>query len=197
MPAEGAYSHARAICIGRPEIGRRVRLSAVLALTALVVTLDAHAESPLLDVDAMTFVASRGPSNELVLNAAHARFDTEQERVYLDEVHAVVDPGRSAGSFEIRCDEGELDIATNDFEARGNVRGRTDGDREFTAPWVKYDHEAGLLFTNAPVLISEDAITYRGGGFQYYVRERRFRLLGGASVVQEPDPAAAAKSPAP
>jgi len=142
--------------------------------------------SPELDVDRMTFVASRGAANELVLEAVHARFDTDAERVYLDDVHAVVDPGRSTGSFEIRCDEGELDLATNDFEARGNVRGRTDGSREFQAPWVKYDHERGLLFTNAPVLISEDAIEYRGGGFQYFVRERRFRLLGGASVVQEP-----------
>jgi hypothetical protein len=145
-----------------------------------------RSESPLLDVAQMTFVASRGPANELVLKAAHARFDTEEERVYLKEVHATVEPSRTAGHFVIRCDEGELDIATNDFEARGNVRGRTEGNREFTAPWVNYDHEAGMLFTNAPVLIFEDAITYKGGGFQYFVRERRFRLLGGASVVQEP-----------
>jgi LPS export ABC transporter protein LptC len=203
MPAESRHSHStlhrtlrwtRHFTPRRQEsradwaaVGRLVRIPAGLALAVLILTAGAlQAESPLLEVDAMTFVASRGPSNELVLRAAHARFDTEQKRVYLEEVHAIVEPGRSAGSFEIRCDEGELDIATNNFEARGNVRGRTDGDREFTAPWVKYDHEAGLLFTNAPVLISEDAITYRGGGFQYYVRERRFRLLGGASVVQEP-----------
>ena len=156
------------------------------AMLALGVAGAIPAASPELDVDRMTFVASRGASNELVLNAVHARFDTEAERVYLDDVHAVVDPGRATGNFEIRCDEGELDLATNDFEARGNVRGQTDGSREFQAPWVKYDHAAGLLFTNAPVLISEDAIKYRGGGFQYFVRERRFRLLGGASVVQEP-----------
>lgn len=147
----------------------------------------AFAVSPLLNVDAMTFVASRGPANELVVNAEHARFDTESERVFLDVVHAVVEPGSDGGHFEIRCDEGELDVATNDFEARGNVHGRTEGERQFEAPWVKYDHEKGLLFTNAPVLISEDSITYRGGGFQYFVREGRFKLLGGASVVQQPE----------
>ena len=161
----------------------RVGLGATLALAFATAT---PAEDPELNVDQMTFIASRGASNELVLNATHARFDTQAERVYLDEVHAVVEPGRASGSFEIRCDEGVLDLATNNFEARGNVRGQTDGSREFSAPWVKYDHDAALLFTNAPVLISEDAITYRGGGFQYFVRERRFRLLGGASVVQGP-----------
>lgn len=162
---------------------------AALASAALLSTpLTAlQAASPLLDVDEMTFVASRGAANELILNAKHARFDTEEERVYLETVHAVVEPSRDAGHFEIRCEEGELDIATNDFEARGNVRGQTEGERQFEAPWVKYDHEKGLLFTNAPVLISEDSITYRGGGFQYFVRERRFKLLGGASVVQQPE----------
>jgi hypothetical protein len=159
-----------------------------VAAGALAIALGgaAFADGPELDVDGLTFLASRGESNELVLNAQHARFDTRAERIYLDQVHAVVEPGRVAGHFEIRCEEGELDLASNDFEARGNVRGHTDGSREFEAPWVKYDHKAGLLFTNAPVLILEDAIQYRGGGFQYFVRERRFRLLGGASVVQEP-----------
>lgn len=168
------------------QLPLRSRIAAGGLLAAFLIATPLHAEPPLLDVDGMTFIASRGPGNELVLHAAHARFDTEQERVYLDDVHATVEPSRSAGEFEIRCDSGELDVATNDFEAQGNVRGRTDGDRQFEAPWVKYDHAAGLLFTNAPVLISEDAITYRGGGFQYFVRERRFRLLGGASVVQKP-----------
>ena len=155
-------------------------------LAAFLIAAPLHAESPLLDVDGMTFIASRGPANDLVLHAAHASFDTERQRVHLEDVQARVAPGRSSGAFDIRCDSGDLDVATNDFEARGNVHGRTDDDREFDAPWVKYDHAAGLLFTNAPVLISEDAITYRGGGFQYFVRERRFRLLGGASVVQKP-----------
>jgi hypothetical protein len=170
----------------RPSVKRCLREAASAAI-AVVFATPVLAASPLLDVDAMTFVASRGPANELVLDAEHARFDTENERVYLDVVHAVVEPGSDAGHFEIRCDEGELDVASNDFEARGNVRGKTEGERQFEAPWVKYDHARGLLFTDAPVLISEDSITYRGGGFQYFVRERRFKLLGGASVVQQPE----------
>ena len=173
------------------RLGHQSRANVVrrwLSATASVLVLAGNADgaSPLLDVDVMTFVSSRGNLNELVLEATHARFDTRDDRVYLDDVRAKVAPSLKAGSFEIECLEGELDLATSDFEARGDVRGWTEGGREFVADWVKYDHEAGLLFTNAPVLISEDAIRYRGGGFQYYVRDRRFRLLGGASVVQVP-----------
>jgi LPS export ABC transporter protein LptC len=145
-----------------------------------------HAKPPTLNVDGMTFISSKQNDNEVVLHASHARLKTKKALVFLEEVHMVVEPSDYSGSFEIYCDEGQLDMETNDFEATGNVRGTTDGGRTFTAPWVHYDHEQGLLFTNAAVLINEDAITYRGGGFQYYVRSKRFRLLGGASVVQEP-----------
>jgi hypothetical protein len=50
---------------------------------------------------------------------------------------------------------------------------------------VAYDEAEGLLYTDEPVLIEEDEGRYRGGGFRYLVEERRFRLLGGASIVQE------------
>lgn len=179
-------SRRRTTCSLR-SAGRGIRLVGAF-VAALGLAAPGFADSPILDVEQMTFVASRGPANELVLDAAHARFDTGKERVYLDDVHAVVEPSREAGHFEIRCDQGELDLATNDFEARGHVRGQTEGDRSFVAPWVRYDHDKGVLFTDAPVTILEDAITYRGGGFQYFVRERRFKLLGGASVVQKPEP---------
>ncbi len=171
---------------------RRVGLAAIARsgwVALIVVNLAAAsslAESPQLHLEGMTFVASRGDANELVLHAARASFQTDQQRVFLEQVRATVDPGGEFGSFEIECERGELDIESNDFEATGNVRGHMAGGRRFAAPWVRYDHAAGLLFTNAPVLISEDAITYRGGGFRYYLRERRFRLLGGASVVQQP-----------
>ena len=66
------------------------------------------------------------------------------------------------------------------------ARGHQAAHRRFVAEWVRYDHDEGLLFTDAPVLITDSAGSYRGGGFQYYVRDRRFRLMGGASVVQDP-----------
>ena len=65
--------------------------------------------------------------------------------------------------------------------------GRTDRNRVFTTEWVRYDHADGLLYTDAPVLITEAGVTYRGGGFRYDIRDRRFRLTGGASILQGED----------
>ena len=50
---------------------RRLRLPSVALVVALATGLAPalHAASPQLDVDAMTFVASKGQLNELVLNA--------------------------------------------------------------------------------------------------------------------------------
>jgi LPS export ABC transporter protein LptC len=142
--------------------------------------------SPELEVGGMTFVSSRDSVNELVLRAQTATFEPDTEVAHLETVHATVNGSDEGSGFEVRCDRGELDLQTNDFYAEGNVRGRTDGGREFSSAWVRYDHEEGVLFTDAPVLITEQGGTYRGGGFRYYVRERRFRMLGGASVVTQP-----------
>ena len=84
------------------------------------------------------------------------------------------------------CERGELNLETSDFYAEGNVRGKTHSGQVFETEWVRYDHEDEVLFTDAPVTITEGVSSYRGGGFRYLVRERRFRLLGGASVVQQP-----------
>ena len=35
-------------------------------------------------------------------------------------------------------------------------------------------------------LITDRDGRYRGGGFRYFVNEARFRLMGGATVVQDP-----------
>jgi hypothetical protein len=43
-----------------------------------------------------------------------------------------------------------------------------------------------VLYTDEPVVIVDRSGSYRGGGFHYFVDEQRFRLEGGASVVQEP-----------
>lgn len=146
----------------------------------------AWAESPVLDVDGMTFVASRGSTNELLLRAKRAVFQTDSEVADLETVHATVARTDDHFGFEIRCDRGELDLATNDFFAEGNVQGTTEGGREFFADWVRYDHADGLLYTDSPVLISEEAHRIRGrGGFRYQVREGRFRLVGGATVVEQ------------
>ncbi len=152
----------------------------------LVVAVASAAETPPLDVTGMIFVSSRGEETELVLHAETARFRPDADVADLDQVRATVSGGPDRSGFEIRCDQGSLNLKTNNFWAKGNVKGRTDEGQEFESSWVRYDHVDGLLFTDAPVLITEKGATLRGGGFRYYLREQRFRLLGGATVVQKP-----------
>lgn len=169
-----------------PSLGTGARLGVFVFCLFLASVSGARAEGPVLDVDGMTFVATRDARTELMVWAVHARFFTDSETVKLEDVHATVESNDRARAFDLMCERGELNLETNDFRAEGSVTGSTDSGRRFSAPWVQYDHETGLLFTDAPVLITEDAVTFRGGGFEYFVREHRFVLKGGASVVQEP-----------
>jgi len=160
--------------------------AAFAAALALGWATSAGASDSEIQVDGMTFVASRDDVSEVVVHARSARFHTQTEIAELKHVRTTVASGGDRLGFEMECERGELDLDTNDFLAEGNVEGRTDGGREFFADWVRYDHAAGVLFTDAPVLIRDGTGTYRGGGFRYHVEERRFRLLGGARVVQGP-----------
>ena len=140
---------------------------------------------PCLDIERMTFVASRGSVSEVVLFAETARVDTDIDVVHLENVNVKVSSGKPQSDLEMTCLRGELDLKTSDFMAEGEVTGRTESGLEFSSEWIRYDHEQGLLFTDAPVLITDGGGTFRGGGFRYVVDERRFKLLGGASVVQK------------
>lgn len=139
-----------------------------------------------LHVHGMTFVASEGSSNEIVLRSERTLFYPERQVADLERVDIEVAPGDGRTGFRMNCDEGRLNLATHAFVAEGNVVGTIEGGRDFEAAWVAYDERAGVLYTNDPVLITDEGGRYRGGGFRYFVEERRFRLEGGATVVQEP-----------
>jgi LPS export ABC transporter protein LptC len=134
----------------------------------------------------MTFVASEGSANEIVLHAEHAEFYPDHDVADLDTVAVEVAPGSGRVGFEMQCDQGRLNLSSQDFVAHGNVVGTIEGGRRFEALWVAYDEQDGILYTDEPVLIIDENGRYRGGGFRYYVHQQRFRLMGGASIVQEP-----------
>lgn len=177
-------------------MGRAARIAAT-ALIGLLVTIPGTAGVPepgWLDGDAgqtlhvrgMTFVASEGSANEILLRAETAQFYPEREVAELDRVEVEVAPGDGRLGFRMRCDEGQLNLATQAFIAEGHVVGTIEGDRQFEALWVAYDESEGVLYTDDPVLIVDEDGRYRGGGFRYFVNESRFRLMGGATVVQDP-----------
>lgn len=140
----------------------------------------------ILRLRGMTFVASEGSANEIVLHAESAQFYPDHDVADLETVDVKVAPGSGRVGFEMQCNRGRLNLASQDFVAEGNVVGTIEGGRQFEALWVAYDEENGILYTDEPVLITEEGGRYRGGGFQYFIHEQRFRLMGGASIVQEP-----------
>lgn len=182
----GALAHSDRPASRAIHSSRRLTLGWVAALGIAIAPVPAAAEAPVLDIEGMTFVASNGEANELVLVSDSARFDTQQQLAFLEQVTAEVAAGGETEGFQMTCDRGVLNLNTNDFRFRGNVDGQTEDGRRFEAPWVRYVHEEALLYTDASVLITEPSgVRYRGGGFQYFVRERRFKLLGGAILEQE------------
>jgi len=175
-----------------PGILQRPRATALIALflaagvLSLPGTAGAAAETTSLEVDGMTFVGSRGGVRELVLRSATAYLRPEQNRAELNDVSAVVTDEEEGRSFSMNCARVELDIETNDFLAEGEVRGETADGQSYAAPWVRYEHDAGLLYTDAPVEMTDARGSFRGDGFRYHVRERRFELLGNVRVEQRP-----------
>jgi LPS export ABC transporter protein LptC len=169
---------------------RRNRASEILAVSAVFAAALAFAaaavadSAPSLDVEGMTFVASREDGDVVILHAEQARFDTNAKKAYLEVVDAEIPPNSNQMGFTMSCDSGVVDLASNDFEATGNVTGHADSGEDFATDWVRYDHAKGILFTDSPVLITDEGTTIQGGGFHYDVADRRFQMIGGARVVR-------------
>ena len=134
----------------------------------------------------MTFVSTHGALTEIVLEAETAQVDVATDIAGLQRVHAVLSGEDGSVSLDITCDEGEFDLRTSHFVAKGDVRGRLGDGRSFRGPWLRFNSETGIAFTDAPVEITDGTRTFRGGGFRYHVRDGRLRLTSGASVEEAP-----------
>ena len=137
-------------------------------------------------ITSMTFVASEGAVREILVSASRATVRLDADRADLEDVHAEWAGEDGEISLELRCEQGEFDLATNDLIAVGDVRGRFRDGREFRGPWLRYDRAKGIAFTDAPVTIYDQGRTLHGGGLRYHIRDRRLRLTAGASVVESP-----------
>jgi LPS export ABC transporter protein LptC len=184
---------------GEVDVGctghRGARLRAVALLVALATVLisstdpasAAPAQATSLEVQGMIFVGSRAGVRELVLRSRTAHLQPKEQKAELEDVSATVTEDEAGKrSFTMNCARVELDIAKSDFRADGNVRGETAEGQRYSAPWVKYVHEQGLLYTDAPVEMTDAHGSFRGNGFRYHIRERRFELLGNVRVEQRP-----------
>jgi len=142
-----------------------------------------------LSISGMTFVSSNGSENDAIVEAGGASMGRADRVAHLTVVHARVGTAAGAttgveGGLELHCDRGVFDVTSGDLTAEGNVRGVTADGRHFETERVVYRHDTGRVSTREPVVIKDAFGTIRGAGFEYWVRENRFRLIGGASVEQ-------------
>jgi len=164
-----------------------VRLLGLSALvTLLAFALHAAPEATELRAEGMTFVGNSGAERNIVLRSRLAVFHPADGTAELTDVDAEVSVLDEGISFTMKCEEAELDVKSNDFIARGNVHGTTAEGQRYRAPWVEYSHDEGLLSTDAPVVMEDRSGSFRGDGFRYHMREKRFRLLGNVRVEQAP-----------
>lgn len=173
------------------SIGRIPSALSSAVLVALVLSsgsshgaMAAPAAAPPMRITSMTFVASEGAVREILVSAARATIRLDADRADLEEVHAEWAGEDGEISLELRCEQGEFDLATEDLIAVGDVRGRFRDGREFRGPWLRFDRAKGIAFTDAPVTIYDQGRTLHGGGLRYHIRDRRLRLTAGASVVE-------------
>ncbi len=166
---------------------RRAAIAALVGAFALA----AAAEPPpavALALDGMSYVLSQGAEVELLIDAKRAEVAPDAGRIAFAGVRARV--GRAAGApgvaggFALACERGELDVETGEFVARGRVTAALADGRTLRTERLVYRHARGVVSSDAPVEIRDDAAEYRGGGFEYWVRENRLRLTGGASIQQ-------------
>lgn len=140
-----------------------------------------------LRLEGMRFVASNGPGNDAIVEAERARFVRSARVAHMSGVRARVGKAAGAtsstrGGVELECERARFDLASGDLTAEGNVRGVTEDGRRFETQRLIYQRATGRVSTRSPVVIEDGFGTARGAGFEYYVRQNRFRLLGGASV---------------
>ncbi len=138
-----------------------------------------------LEISGLTFVGSRGDGGELVLRATRAVLMPDTQEADLFDVRAEVTHAQGS-SFKMRCKKAQLNLATNDFSAEGDVVGVTDAGERYSAPWVRYSEQDDLLYTDAPVSMRNENGHFSGDGFRYQITERRFRLIGNVRVEQTP-----------
>jgi LPS export ABC transporter protein LptC len=173
---------------------RALRMVAAVALLSCLAQPARGADGPDplaadLTVEGMTFVSSAGSQNDAIVEAGRASVARSDRVAHLSAVHARVGKAAGAtkgteGGLELHCDRGSFDLDSGDLSAEGNVRGTTADGRHFETQQVVYRRKSGRVSTRSPVVIRDGFGTIRGAGFEYWVRENRFRLIGGASVEQ-------------
>lgn len=159
-----------------------------VGLVSLAMATATASAAPPMRLRQLAFVATREGTTEVRVEAAEGVIEEALSKATLETVHAEWSGADGKPSLEITCERGELDLESNDLLASGDVHGTLADGRRFVGPWLRYDRDRGVAFSEAPVQILEGNRVLRGGGFEYHVRDRRLRLTAGAKVEENTRP---------
>ena len=133
-----------------------------------------------LAISGMSYVLASSERSELVVEAQRAEVSPTTGRIALTGVRAEL-----PGALDLVCGHGVLDLAAQEFFASGGVSGRTAAGSAFETDRLRYRHARGVVSSDTPVVWRENSQVFRGRGLEYFVRQGRLRLLGGASISEE------------
>jgi len=172
---------------GSRESGGRRALAAILV--ALLLASVGHAERAgaprgRMQVEGLTFVASRNSTTRLVLRAETARLGAGESEVELEGAELELPPATDFGGLALRADRGRIQLDSSDFRLEGDLVGRLADGRELRLAWVGYDAARSLLYSDAAITIDEPSARYRAGGLRYRIDRGQLQLLGGVEVIR-------------
>jgi LPS export ABC transporter protein LptC len=133
-------------------------------------------DSSSLTINHMEYSEVRQGRTRYTVEADTARHYEQQQQTFLSKV-SVVFFQNDGGKITLVADEGAIDHATKNMEARGNVHVNYNDTYELTTAHLFYDNAKNLIFTPDPVLIVGRGLTLRGVGAALEVEERSMKVL--------------------
>jgi LPS export ABC transporter protein LptC len=161
----------------------------LLSSLALVPLRAAPAAAVELVLSDMTYVGSEAGRPALTLAAERARIEQGSDIAHLEGVRLDAADAQGGSSLQMTCDRAVLDLDTSDFQAEGNVRGRTADGHRFQTEAAEFRHDERVVESRAPVDIVDPVGTHlEGTGFLYEVRNQRMKMRNAVvSEIQEPN----------
>jgi len=129
-----------------------------------------------LTINHMEYSEVRQGRTRYTVEADTARHYEQQQQTFLSKV-TVVFFQNDGGKITLVADEGAIDHATKNMEARGNVHVNYNDTYELTTAHLFYDNAKDLISTPDPVLIVGRGLTLRGVGAALEVEERSMKVL--------------------
>lgn len=132
-------------------------------------------------LSAIHHVAKRDGVQEWTLDAESARYETENNRAVLEKVSVTFfiqdgDPVHVTGA------EGVLYTDTMNIDVSGNVVVSA-GSRELKTRVLHYDHDRRSVFTDTPVVITDEGIRLAGNSMRFSLAKQEGALWGDVEAV--------------